>query len=47
MASNVADVEKLLLCVFGIFRAHFVGCTLCLLGERIADRYNNSETQQS
>ncbi|WP_158226454.1 hypothetical protein [Bradyrhizobium sp. UFLA03-84] len=47
MARNVADVEKLLLCVFGIFRARFVGYALCLLGEGIADRGSNSETYQS
>jgi hypothetical protein len=46
MASNVSDVEKLLLRVFGIFGAHLVGNTLCLLGERISDRYGNCETQQ-
>jgi hypothetical protein len=46
MASNVSDVEKLLLRVFGIFGAHLVGNTLCLLGKCISDRYGNCETQQ-
>jgi hypothetical protein len=46
MASNVSDVEKLLLRVFGILSAHLVPNTLCLLGKRIAGRYGNCETQQ-
>src|SRR5260370_11520093 len=46
MTSNVADVEKLLLCVFGIFSTYLVGNRLCLLGERIAGWYGNCETQQ-
>jgi hypothetical protein len=47
MASNVSDVEELLLRVFGIFSGHLVGNLLCLLGDRVAPRLGNCNAKQS